>query len=308
MTFFAALLSTVAFAAFRGTLDIVTPLKISVFSNLVNVIMDPVLIFGCGMGVPGAALATCMAELSALLLYVRALSKRSLLSVRSVITLPSRRTLVPLLIGGASVQIRAMAINAALIAVTRTTQRLDTTGTAAAAHAIALQLFQLGSVASMALSVTASVVIPSVRAKAVRENGSMAPVKQAADRLLLWGLIVGTTIGALQLLSLPLLRVFTPLKEVQAAARVPALIGAVLQTLNCVVWTGEGVQQGNEDFTDMAVATSLGTAAMLIALRSAGDSLAGVWASFGLLALFRLLGTLRHHYYTGPWVKEVKKS
>ena len=44
----------------------------------------------------------------------------------------------------------------AMLAVTRTTQMLDTSGTTAAAHSISLQLFNLGSVASLALSISSS--------------------------------------------------------------------------------------------------------------------------------------------------------
>jgi MATE family multidrug resistance protein len=304
LSFTASLLCMVAFAAYRGTLDIVTPLKITAISNIINVVLDPMLIFSCGMGVPGAALATCIAEFTALVLYVRSLMKRGLLDAASVLSLPSRGALLELLAGGASVQLRALALNAAFVAVTRTTQQLDTTGTTAAAHSIALQLFQLGSVASSALSVTASAVVPSIRAQSLKEGGSALPAKQAADRLLLWGLLVGVAVGALQLLALPVLGVFSPLPEVQRAARLPALVGAALQVLFCVVYTGEGVQQGNGDFAAMAASTALGTAAMLLSLRVLGGSLAGVWASFGFLGFFRLLGTLRHHFVTAPWAAE----
>jgi len=58
LTFVPALISTVAFASFRGTLDIMTPLRIAIVSNIVNVLLDPFLIFTMGMGVAGAAAAT----------------------------------------------------------------------------------------------------------------------------------------------------------------------------------------------------------------------------------------------------------
>mmetsp|Transcript_12318 Transcript_12318/g.27616 ORF Transcript_12318/g.27616 Transcript_12318/m.27616 type:complete len:545 (-) Transcript_12318:5-1639(-) len=303
LTFAAGLLSTVSFAAFRGTMDLATPLKITAASNLVNVVMDPVMIFAAGLGVSGAAIATCMAELTAFLLYLRALVQRGMITLSSVTKPPPLKKIAPLLKGGLSVLLRSVAIQVALIAVTRTTQTLDKDGTAAAAHAITLQMFQLGSVASLSLSVVATIVIPSLRAKAVAEGTSELPAKQAADRLLLWGLIVGLGIGALQLLSLPLLSVFSPLKDVQEAARTPAIIGAFLQVVNCVIWTGEGIQQGNEEFLGIALATSMGTAAMLLALQKYGNSLAGVWGSFSLLAFFRLLGTLKSHFITGPFAK-----
>jgi MATE family multidrug resistance protein len=302
-TFVAALLSTVGFAAFRGTLDVVTPLKITAISNLVNVVMDPILIFYGALGVSGAALATCMAELTAVVLYIRALTTKGMLSWAKFIKPPSRKQLSPLLLGSLSVLLRSVAVNTALLAVTRTTQTLDTTGTAAAAHSITLQLFQLGSVAALAMNAVSSVIIPSERARIAKEGGSELPAKQAADRLLLWGLIVGMGIGALQLLSLPLLSVFSPLKDVQEAARLPAMIGAAQQVINCFVWTGEGIQQGNEDFSSIAIATTLGTGAMLLSLRHFGDSLVGVWGSYSVLAIFRLCGMLRHHFLSGPFAK-----
>ncbi|KAJ1441113.1 mate-domain-containing protein [Ochromonadaceae sp. CCMP2298] len=306
-TFACGLLSTVGFAAFRGTMDLATPLKITALSNIVNIVMDPLLIFTFGMGVPGAALATCMSELTAFVLYVQALVKMKVLSAETVFKVPSMQKILPLLVGGFSVLLRSMAINTALIAVTRQTQLIDSSGTAAAAHALTLQMFQLGSVASLALSVVASVIIPSLRAKAVSEGTSDLPAKQAADRLLIWGAMIGTTIGLFQYLSVPLLAVFSPLKDVQEAARIPATIGAVLQIFNCIIWTGEGIQQGNEDFLGIALSTMTGTAAMLVALRYFGNSLVGVWGSFGLLALFRLLGTLNAHFFTGPFARRNRK-
>jgi putative MATE family efflux protein len=146
ITFLPALLSTVGFAAFRGTMDVVTPLKISALSNVINVVMDPVFIFKLGMGVPGAAAATCLAEATAFCLYVRALVKRKLINLRSLFKPPDAESLKPLLVGGLSVQMRAVALNIAFLAVTKTTQALDTTGTAAAAHAITVQLWQLGGI------------------------------------------------------------------------------------------------------------------------------------------------------------------
>ena len=46
--------SVVGFAAFRGVMDTVTPLQVSALSNLVNVCLDPLLMFTMGMGIAGA--------------------------------------------------------------------------------------------------------------------------------------------------------------------------------------------------------------------------------------------------------------
>ena len=46
-------------------LDTVTPLKIALCSNLLNVVLDPMLIFWAKMGVAGAALATTASQIFA---------------------------------------------------------------------------------------------------------------------------------------------------------------------------------------------------------------------------------------------------
>ena len=305
LTFLPALLSTVGFSAFRGSMDVMTPLKISLLSNLINVILDPLLIFNCGMGVVGAAAATCVAEIVAFGLYVQQLLKKGMMSKTKLLKIPSFENLKPLLLGGVGVQLRAVALNIAFLSVTRTTQALDTTGTAAAAHAITIQLWQLGGVVLLAMSSVAGIMVPAQRAISIKEGkkGSEAllPAKLIAERLLLWGAFLGVTLAAGQLLALPLLSVFSPLKEVQTAARLPSIIGAALQIINGVVFVGEGIQQGNQAFVDLAITTTIATVGMLTSLRLFGSTLAGVWGSFAVFNGIRLLGVARHHFLSGPF-------
>ena len=51
--FIPALISLVGFSAFRGIMDTLTPVKISLFANVFNAVLDPILIFTFAMGVPG---------------------------------------------------------------------------------------------------------------------------------------------------------------------------------------------------------------------------------------------------------------
>lgn len=201
----------------------------------------------------------------------------------------------------------------AFLAVTRTTQAMDTTGTAAAAHAITIQLWQLGGVVLLALSVTASIIVPQERFRKA-STGQVDPsvnvlkARQVANRLLLWGLVLGVALGAMQIGMLPLLNVFSPLPEVQEAARLPSIIGALLQVLNGVVFVGEGIQQGNQAFVPLAAVTAVASAGMLTSLRLFGSSLAGVWGSFAVFNSIRLLGVLHHHYISGPLVVRNQRS
>lgn len=111
-----------------------------------------------------------------------------MLAAGKLFRLPSPAALRPLFLGGLSVQLRAVALNIAFLAVTRTTQRLDSSGTAAAAHAITVQLWQLGGVVLLAMSIVASIIIPSEVAKAKKTSLAtdspinLEEVRYSADR------------------------------------------------------------------------------------------------------------------------------
>ncbi|KAK3258307.1 hypothetical protein CYMTET_32643 [Cymbomonas tetramitiformis] len=143
-TFIPALVATVGFAAFRGTMDVVTPLKISFLSNLLNIIADPIFMFRLGMGVAGAAVATGIAEMTSAAIYLWLMTRRKLASWSHILRPPPWSSLKTLLLGGTGVQLRSVALNVAFISVQRTTLALDSTGTAAAAHAITVNLWQVG--------------------------------------------------------------------------------------------------------------------------------------------------------------------
>jgi len=309
ISFVPSLLASVCFAAFRGTLDFVTPLKISIFSNLINVILDPLLIFNAGLGVTGAAAATCVTEVVAIVMYVRELIKRKMLRGGNVFKATSFAALKPLLIGGLNIQIRAIAMNIAFLAVTRTAQSLDSSGIAAAAHVISLQFWQLGGIILLAMSSVASILVPISMANFSAtdlSNQDLPPTesnkiaKTTADRLMLWGVLLGSILSAIQLLSLPLLKTFSALPEVQAAARLPSILGSLLNLLNGVIFIGEGIQLGHQKYWGLGVTTVLASIGMLTSLKLIGKTLPGVWISIGVFILIRLVGVLRHHFISGP--------
>jgi len=80
-------------------MDVVTPLKISILSNIINVLLDPVFIFTLKWGVGGAAAATCIAELISCGLYLRELLNKSMLNIAKMFKPPSMEALKPILLG-----------------------------------------------------------------------------------------------------------------------------------------------------------------------------------------------------------------
>ena len=305
--FVPSLISLVGFSAFRGILDTLTPVKISLFANLFNAVLDPFLMFTLNMGVPGAALATLAAELIAAVIYVWLLRKRGLILFSQILRLPQWKRLEPLLRGGAALQLRNIALNISFLAVARVTQSIDQSGVAAAAHAMAIQTFQIGGIVLLGLSTVSQTVVPNdlverFDAQLQRWVGGKVWAKQSVNRLMSWGLILGIGLGAMQIALLPLLFQSTPLPEVREAARVPAMLGSLFQVMNGLVFIGEGVMVGTQSFLQLSLSTVVATVGLLWALRTFPPTLGltGVWMGFGVFNVLRLTGVLIHQYINGP--------
>lgn len=310
LAFFPALVTNIAYSAFRGILDTLTPLKISMFSNAFNAILDPTLIFKFNMGVSGAAVATVAAEMISALAFTYVMFKVKLIRWSKLLRLPRWTTLKPLLLGGAALQLRNLALNITFLSVARVTQSIDNTGVAAAAHSIAIQTFQIGGIVLLALSTVAQTLIPNemvekVDAKTGAKSGGILAAKAMVNRLMSWGFILGAFLGAFQIMLLPILHKFTPLVEVQIAARSPSYIASILQIINGLVFIGEGVMIGCGNFFTLSMSTAVATLGILIALRylPAKFGLAGVWMGFGVFNILRLCGVIYHQRRSGPLAK-----
>jgi putative MATE family efflux protein len=306
-----SLVSLVGFSAFRGILDTLTPVKISSFANVFNAVLDPILIFTLAMGVPGAALATLAAEVVSAVTYMVLLKRRNLIRWKKLMKPPSLGKLEPLLRGGAALQLRNIALNISFLAVARVTQSIDTTGVAAAAHAMAIQVFQVGGIVLLAMSTVSQTVVPNDLVERVdpdsgRRIGGKEQAVQTVKRLMSWGLLLGVALGAMQLALLPIIRKSTPLQEVRDAARVPAILASILQVINGLVFIGEGIMVGTGSFLQLSFSTVLATGGLLWALKMFPPiyGLSGVWIGFGVFNSIRLLGVWFHQHINGPLARQ----
>ena len=121
-----------------------------------------------------------------------------------------------------------------------------------------------------------------------------------ADRLLIWGFLLGCFLGCLQFAALPALQFFTPLQNVQEMAKLPVLIGAVQMPLNGLVFVAEGLMQGHQAFMRLAGGMFVSTTLMMGALKIWGTTVEGVWCCFFVFNLSRLFFGLKHHFFDGP--------
>lgn len=283
------MITVIGFSAFRGTLDTATPLKITLTSNAFNGVLDPLLMFTFAMGVTGAALATLSAEVISAACFAGLMLRRKLFRWSKIFSLPSWTKLKPLLKGGAALQLRNVALNLTFLGVTRVVQSLDDTGVAAAAHALAIQTFQVGGIVLLALSVVAQTMVPNelvekVDATTGKRCGGKEDAKAVVNRLMSWGFILGGILGALQLLLLPLLQKSSPLVEVRQAAVMPSVLASVYQLMNGLVFIGEGVMVGCGNFMQLSLTTFVASIGALISLNTLPNAfgLTGVWMSFGI--------------------------
>jgi putative MATE family efflux protein len=300
-----SLISATGFAAYRGMLNTVTPLKVSLMTNTVNLILDPLLMFGGGMGFVGAAVATAFAEILGGMTYLRLLFRRKLARWSLLLRPPSWKSLVPLLQGGAAMLIRQLALNVGFLVATRRAQIMDPTGVAGAAYGITMQIYSVGIIMLVAMQSTAAALVPAKLAK----DGN-AGARRCADRMFTWSSLAGMMLGLSQFLLLPILvPVFSTLPEVREAVKTPALIASLIHVVNGPILAGEGVMMGLGCYRDLAVITATWIAAMVACLTSPlGKRLDGIMWSILLSSLVQAVGVVVHFLKIGPLAVKKKKQ
>jgi len=301
-----ALVTSTGFAAFRGLLDTVTPLKVSLAANLFNLIADPLLIFGVagplgafikGIGVRGAAIAISGSQTLSGIVFLNLLLRKKLVTLRGIFELPSWKRLRPLIVGGFTVLIRQLALNVAFLTPLSKAQSIDPSGVQAAAYGIVNQIYSIGTVCNIAMQSSAAALVPSARAK-----GGDDAARKIADRAFAWGTIIGTVITILQFSALPfILPLFSTLPEVQEAVKVPALISCFVQLANGPLFAGEGVMLGLECFRDLMFSTGIGVIVMYGCLSSPlGKNLNGILFSMLVFNVYRAFAMVAHYFKIGP--------
>jgi putative MATE family efflux protein len=305
-----ALVAATGFAAYRGILDTFTPLRVSMTTNAINLVLDPILMYTCQLGFIGAALATSLSEACAGCIYLVLLTKQRLIPQnphRIFSQPPSWTNLVPLLQGGASVLARQAAITLAVIAADRRAHAMDTTGVAAAAYGIVMSTYSLGIVIHVAIQSTTAAWVSATRAGMDMDDPEEA-TRLVGDRLFGWGILFGCIMGAVQYITLPIwVPIFSTLPEVQDAVRAPAVISSIIHVINGVAFPGEGVMLGLGCFRDLALITLAG-AGLLLALLSTplGYSLKGIMVALAIFNAIQAISVLTHYLSFGPLAKKTK--
>uniref|UniRef100_A0A7S1YSL7 Polysaccharide biosynthesis protein C-terminal domain-containing protein n=1 Tax=Ditylum brightwellii TaxID=49249 RepID=A0A7S1YSL7_9STRA len=313
LSLLAALVSATGYAAYRGLLNTVTPLRVSVFTNVLNLGLDPLCIFGLsslpfqgiwrkiglgalvswgGFGAAGAAMATAISEITGGMIYIKLLLRRKLISWLQIV----RNKKIFCFVRAA-----------------RRAQVMDPSGVSAAAYGIVMQIYTLGIVVHLAIQSTAAALVPSAKSLAsglsgggvvdeeMEEKGNEA-ARNVADRTFSWGLFTGVLLGVGQIALIPkIVPLFSTLPEVQEAVKLPALISSFIHIVNGPLFAGEGILLGLERFKALTCITGIGTAIMLACLASPlGMRLDGILLSMAAFNASEAIMLVWHHVRMGP--------
>ncbi len=291
----ALLIVTAGHGVFRGYHDTRTPLKITIGLNIVNLVLDPILIFVLDMGIAGAAVATVVAQWTGAVWFLAVLLRWKRKEMGIPLIIPHLSELKPFLRIGWELSIRTFALIGTMTLATAVATRVGVT--AVAAHQVAAQLWLFMALIVDALAVAAQALVAGYL-------GADKPrtARMVADRMLLFGLVAGLILGAVfALLSGLLPRIFTDDAVVIALVLSVFPFVIAMQPINALVFVWDGIFMGHEDFAYLAKAMLVSAAAatgVLLLVVPMGWGLAGVWWGIITLMGMRLL-TLAWRYYLG---------
>ena len=195
----AMLVAMVGHGVYRGHSDTRTPLAVAVGMSAVNLVLDPILIYGFSLGVAGAAWATVIAQGCAALWFLVLIYgvQRPRLGIGRRIGPLGDLGIGSILAAGWPMMVRSAALLTALTAVTAAASRIGTVEVAA--HQIALQVWLFLSFVLDAYAVAASAMIGTDLGAARR-----GPARLVANRLLALGFMTGVGLSVVVLVSAPL--------------------------------------------------------------------------------------------------------
>ena len=284
----AVMIITVGHGVFRGFYDTRTPLVITVALNLINVILDPLFIFGLDAGLEGAAWATVIAQWTGAIGFAVALWVR-----RDALLIPRRGPTIDgmrrLLVVGRALVTRTAALLGALTLATAVAARVGTV--AVAAHQVAGQLWLFLALVVDALAIAGQAMVGRLTV------GASDVARAVSARLAGLGLIAGVALGGLLWVG----RSVVPGWFSDDPAVVASIAGVygllvAMQPLNALVFVWDGVAIGAGAFRYLATSTvvaALMAGAVLLLVVPLGWGLAGVWWAIVAMMVVRAAAHLR---------------
>ncbi len=267
----------------RGTQDTVTTLAIAAGSNVANLVLELVLIYGLGRGIGASATATVVAQVGAAGVYLALVVRHA--RAGGVALRPDVARLRGLLSVARALFVRTASLLLALALATAVAARLGVV--ALGAHQIAFQVWSFLALVLDAIAIAGQAMIGRLLGA-----GDADGARAAGRRMVGWGVVVGVVVGVAIAAGRGVLApLFTNDAAVVHSARQVLLVVAALQPVNAVVFVLDGVLIGAGDLVYLAKAMLVSGAvfaAVALCVLGLDLSLLCLWAALVVLMAVRL--------------------
>lgn len=290
----AVLLSLAMQGVFRGFKDTKTPLIATVAGDLANIILDPILIFVCRMGVSGAAIAHVLSQyLISVILLCKLMKQVNLLSP-SLGDLQFSRFLK----NGSLLLARVIAVTICVTLAASMAARLGPTPMAA--FQICLQVWMTSSLLADGLAVAGQAILACAFAEKDYQKATAA-----AARVLQMGFVLGLGLALFVGLGLQFgSGIFSKDKSVIHIISIGIPFVAATQPINSLAFVFDGVNFGASDFAYSAYSMVLVSAVSIgfLFFLSKTNGFIGIWFALTIyMGLRAFAGVWRMGTGTGPW-------
>jgi len=251
----ALLMSLAGVGYLRGLQDTRRPLWVAVGTALFNLVAEVVLIYGLGFGIGASALTTVVAQLIAAATYVHWI--RQAVRQHDVGLRPERRAMFRLAGDGVDLFIRTVALRGGLTITLAVASRIGPDDLAA--HEIAFEIWMVIVLALDAVAIAAQALVGRALGA-----GDADEARAIGGRTITWGLASGALLGAVVLVTSPILpSIFSNDPAVTALASFLLIHVAVSQPVGGVVFALDGVLIGAGDLRYLAWAMVASTAGLI---------------------------------------------
>ncbi|NND75533.1 MAG: MATE family efflux transporter [Ilumatobacter sp.] len=284
-------LSLAAQGVQRGASDYRTPFLILLCSNIVNVVVELVLVFGFDLGIAGAAWSTVVAQTGAGLAFLVVVRRQV---APATMRRPNWVEMAPLLSAGRHLLLRVGSMLAVFTGATALAARVD--DATLGAHQIAVTMFLFLALTLDALAVPAQTLVAEELGRDAATNEALA----LARRVVRLSVLVAAGLALVLAATAPLLaRVFTT-DDAVISRTVPALLFlAAVMLPGAVAFAYDGILIGCGDYRFIGLAAFgylvavVPIAVAVVAVPSLG--IAGIWIG---LTLWMVLRAVVNHLRT----------
>ena len=266
----------------RGLQDTRTPLLVAVVANVVNVVLNALFVLVLHWGIAGSAWGTVIAQTATAAAYLTVVGRGARRA--GVSFAPDLAGVRAAAFAGASLVVRTLALQAALIITTAIAARQG--NAAIAAHQIAFRIWVLLAFALDAIAIAAQAITGRYLGA-----GDVPGARAATNRMIAWGTVYGVVFGVALLAARPFLPgLFAVTPEVRRLLLAVLLVVAVQQPVSGVVFVLDGVLigAGDQDYLALAGLVTLAAfavAAAVVVVTHAG--LVALWLAYSLWMLAR---------------------